>query len=287
MGITIRNTSQGGRITFRGLGLGGRITSGWPVASTSALLLDTYPGAAAAYSLRKLSSTYNGFAIRVRRSSDNTEQDIGFVSNTLDTASLLTFCGVGNGFVTTWYDQSGNARNLIQTTTSNQPLIVSLGTIQTLNSKPAVYFDTNAKNLSVAYGFPGANSFIFDVLQSNDLIFLVYHGASNGSTFVSVGNSSDSNSLINSNATVSNYYRNSILQTAPTTRIGVYNLVSTNNQILLTHQLQLTSWTNFIISGYASYEFVHYKNELVIYNTDQTSNRSAIESNINSYYTIY
>ena len=75
-------------------------------------LLDTYPNAAAAYSLRKLRSAYTGYAIRVRRSSDNTEQDIGFSSTFgLDTSSLTSFCGAGNGFVTTWYDQSGNGNN--------------------------------------------------------------------------------------------------------------------------------------------------------------------------------
>ena len=55
-------------------------------------LLDTYSGAAAAYSLRLLDSTYTGSAIRVRRSSDNTEQDIGFnVFGELDTVSLGGF----------------------------------------------------------------------------------------------------------------------------------------------------------------------------------------------------
>ena len=49
------------------------------------LLLDTYPNAAVAYSLRKLRTAYTGAAIRVRRSSDNAEQDIGFndFNNTL------------------------------------------------------------------------------------------------------------------------------------------------------------------------------------------------------------
>ena len=41
-------------------------------------LLDLYPSAAAAYSVRKLRAAYTGNAIRVRRSSDNTEQNIGF-----------------------------------------------------------------------------------------------------------------------------------------------------------------------------------------------------------------
>lgn len=57
------------------------------------LLLDSYSGAGVAFSLRKLKSDYAGSAIRVRRSSDNTEQDIGFVGNQLDTASLHSFVG--------------------------------------------------------------------------------------------------------------------------------------------------------------------------------------------------
>lgn len=114
------------------------------------LLLDTYSGASAGYSLRKLSSTYSGNCIRVRRSSDNTEQDFGFVSNALDTASLLTFVGGGNGFVTTWYDQSGLGRNAIQTTASNQPIIITSGVVNTLNGKNTIRFNQmDSKHLYV------------------------------------------------------------------------------------------------------------------------------------------
>jgi len=80
-------------------------------------LLDLYPSAAAAYSVRKLRTAYTGSAIRVRRSSDNTEQNIGFTAlGNLDDSALTTFCSGTNGFVTTWYDQSGNANNAVQTT---------------------------------------------------------------------------------------------------------------------------------------------------------------------------
>jgi len=58
-----------------------------------ALLLDTYPNAAVAYSLRKLRTAYTGAAIRVRRSSDNAEQDINFVGGDLDTSSMINFVG--------------------------------------------------------------------------------------------------------------------------------------------------------------------------------------------------
>lgn len=64
--------------------------------------------------------------IRVRRSSDNTEQDIGFSGNYLDTTALLAFVGAGNGFIRTVYDQVGS-NHQVQATTANQPRIVNAG----------------------------------------------------------------------------------------------------------------------------------------------------------------
>jgi hypothetical protein len=113
-------------------------------------LLDLYPSAAAAYSVRKLSAAYTGSAIRVRRSSDNTEQDIGFSGPNLDTSALTTFCSGTNGFVTTWYDQSGNSRNATQGTASYQPQIVSSGSIINVNSKPCLQF-TNSSTQCLTY----------------------------------------------------------------------------------------------------------------------------------------
>ena len=80
---------------------------------TVSLLLDLYgANVLAAYSVRKLSSSYTGDAIRVRRSSDNSEQDIGFdVNGDLDTSALTTFVGANNGYVVKWYDQSGNSND--------------------------------------------------------------------------------------------------------------------------------------------------------------------------------
>jgi hypothetical protein len=107
------------------------------------LLLDLYPNAAAAYSLRQLTTAYTGSAIKVRRASDNTEQDIGFVNNELDVATLESFCSGTNGFVTTWYDQSGNARDVTQTTAANQPQIVISGSVILQNGKPTINFVDN------------------------------------------------------------------------------------------------------------------------------------------------
>lgn len=104
---------------------------------------------AAAFSLRKLSSSYTGKAIKVRRNSDNTLLDIDFLpSGDLDTIGLKTFVGSANGYVETWYDQSGNARNVTQATLANQPRIVLGGVIEYSGQRPAIYFAGSPQNLS-------------------------------------------------------------------------------------------------------------------------------------------
>lgn len=117
------------------------------MAEKAALLLDAYPGATGAYSIRKLSSTYAGSAIQVRRSGDNATQDIGFVGEDLDTATMEAFVvaggGTQDGFVTTWYDQSGNGYDQSQATAGNQPQIVSSGTTITQGSKPTISFPSS------------------------------------------------------------------------------------------------------------------------------------------------
>jgi len=112
-----------------------------------------------AYSLNKTKSTYAGNCIEVRRSSDNTTTNIGFVNNVIDTASLLTFAGSGDAFIRTWYDQSGNSRNYTQTTPGSQPKIVSAGTLITQNSKPAISFDGIDDFLSVSNAVVQTSSF--------------------------------------------------------------------------------------------------------------------------------
>ena len=71
--------------------LGARISVSTLKSQVPELLLNIYPDAEVAYSLDKLDKGYEGSAVRVRRSSDNQEQDIGFVDNLFDSASLETF----------------------------------------------------------------------------------------------------------------------------------------------------------------------------------------------------
>lgn len=104
------------------------------------LILDTYTAVAAfSTSVRKTGATN---ASRVRRSSDNSEQDIALATYTAD---IDSFCGAGNGFATTWYDQSGNARNVAQATTTAQPKVVSSGT-----PEDGLIYDATDDDLKIA-----------------------------------------------------------------------------------------------------------------------------------------
>jgi hypothetical protein len=110
------------------------------------LLLDAVPGAAAAYSLRQLSNAYAGPVVTVRRSSDNAEAD--FKASEIDDGTLAAFCGAGNGLVKTWHDQSGNGRDASNTTAAQQPKVVDSGSLVTEGGKAALEFDGTNDYLS-------------------------------------------------------------------------------------------------------------------------------------------
>jgi len=116
-------------------------------------LLDLYgTDAEAAYSLRRVGdSSYSGGAIRIREDSGNTETDIGFVGEDLDTAAIASHCGANNGYIVTWYDQTGNGNDLTQSTTANQPLIYNGSAVTTDNEgNVAIEPDNSNDILSIA-----------------------------------------------------------------------------------------------------------------------------------------
>ena len=254
-------------------------------------LLAQYPGAAAAYSLRQLTTAYTGSAIRVRRASDNTEQNIGFVNNELDTSSLTSFCSGTNGFVTTWYDQSGNGRNATQTTAANQPQIVSSGSVIQRNSRPSMLSSQDqlllSSNLTI-----GKTYSIFTVLENtrygdtflgcNDPYNYAYyfpsstltqHAVSGGNaSFAGVGLDYKLISLFRNNTTSVSLFKNNGL-------IGNSNL-SNNNDFTILNLLGDNFSNTF-------YNFVGYASEIIVYSSNQSSNRTGIETNINDFYSIY
>jgi hypothetical protein len=268
-------------------------------------LLETYTGSSAAYSLRKLRTEYYGAAIRVRRSSDNTEQDIAFKTNgTLDTVGLTGFVGSGDGFVTTWYDQSGNGKHAYQISASNQPRIVLGGVIDLINNKPSLKF-TNGQMLVTTQNVLSTGN------QPYSIYGVSYNNATADSTlfFLGADNLNVSNQYlslqVNTNGGMTNFRHfwgtgfgwspglntNNIQQYYYIGYDGSTKYSSTNNTNLTNTQVVSMNLQSPILKigqlPQVSEYYKGYHQELILFNSNSSSTTTGIKSNINSYYTIY
>ncbi|MGB6269458.1 MAG: arabinofuranosidase catalytic domain-containing protein [Olleya sp.] len=111
-----------------------------------------------AFSLRILESDYNGALIRLRRASDNLEED--FYCNDkdmVDIDAINTWRNGANVYVTIWYDQSGLNRNAIQATINAQPRFYPVS--------PLPYFQGDGVNDALIVNTPNG---IQDVTNNGD-----------------------------------------------------------------------------------------------------------------------
>ena len=242
-------------------------------------ILDDYP-AYAAFSLQKIKSDYSGSAIRVRRSSDNAEQDIGFtVANVVDSAALLTFVSSGDGFVTTAYNQTGGT-NFTQTTANNQPKIVSSGSLITDPNNGLAAMDFDGTYSSLKDGGLGTVVRLdsYRVGNTSDNKFIMLAGGSSKYSYVVDGGSSSPG--LNGNYGTPTLYVNNVLKSV-TTRTDIYNAVSIGTASVVNHfNATPNAWgTSVKIASYWANGF-HYDGliqEFIFYNAhNTTSDRSAI-----------
>ena len=266
-------------------------------------LLDTYSGAAAAYSLRRLSSSYVGSAVEVYNGSSYA--DIGFnVFGELNTVALADHCGSNDGFVSKWYCQSGNSNDAVQTNTANMPKIYdgTTASVVTENGKPAVEFDGSNDSLtSSTPPFTGTTSRTsFTVSKANtstgdDVIYGIsatsgaagkgYQLTSETQLRVFGGRQAFNNSaqtihslgtLIFDGTTVddANFYLNGSITTKGT---GTGTTINTDN----------TDWGIGATPPYAFF-YEGKQQELIFYaSAKSTTDRTGIETNINTFYNIY
>jgi hypothetical protein len=262
-------------------------------------ILDLYPNPKVAFSLRRLTGNYYGYLVKVRRSSGG-EQDIGYnSSNELDTVALLAFVGAGDGFVTTWYDQSGNGSDAAQATAANQFQIVDSGVVNLSNGKPSLLvspsapqrMDTAAITESaersqfcviekVGTGVPPYDSIYLQnavpymqvYVPNASTTFNYYNGANeelSGATFTL-----NTQQLINSNqgSASGNVYLNGVSQTSTTPPIAG----ATGN---------LTA--PIVLGGFGSNGMEGNMSEYINWEGDKSSDRLGIEANIKSFYNTF
>ena len=269
-----------------------------------AFLLDTYTGAAAAYSTRRLNSQYTGAAMRVREDSGDTETDIGFDANgNLDTAAIATHCGSANGYVTKWYDQAasggtGSGNDAESPPRPSQPQIYNGSAVITTNGKPALLYDgsndafedvtlnsaVNQNDMAMygagqwQSGGPNYPAIMNLRTGSDDGFSLAYRGDQfiYNDTVLGTHGSNDYTQRLwsgyadNASSEVKLFIDGSeIASTTP-----VSDTHSTLHVGGLGHIANSTRWAGYI-------------QEVIIFGASTKANNSAIETDINNYFSIY
>jgi hypothetical protein len=262
------------------------------VSASPDKLLDTYTGAAAAYSVRLLDKDYTGYCMKVRRASDDAEADIGFDSNgDLDTSAIATHCGASAGYCSVWYDMSGNGNNATQSTTTQQPQIYNGTAVITENGKPALQLDStdqlnftsddissffivsaptnlNVGTVNVAVGLSSA---LRGVAVAGD------SGSRQARAFTNSGTLNMTGIGVSLDQSLVDYVTTG---TTGKLRYNAANEVSGSAQDITVDTLGgAEGLTNRSLNGNLQ--------EVLMWDTNQDSNRSGIASDINTYFSIY
>ena len=259
---------------------------GDPLSPRFSGLLDQYGGAAAAYSLRALSSGWlAGDVVRARRV--NTPGEANFTAGQVANGELATWALSGDAFVTTWYDQSGNASDAVQATTTAQPKIVSAGTlvvgglnfdgVDDLLSNGSLTLGATVTGYTVTNSTAKVNSsYIFSINGTSGIVDFY-----DPSEFASIysGTSLKASTDISGSAVLKSSLFN-----------GASSNVRVNGSSVATGNsgAQLANGTLVIGGGgSASDRMLGTINEIIIYGSNQSANTAGIETNINAAYSIF
>lgn len=260
-------------------------------------LLDDYPNAAAAYSLRLLKSDYTGALVEIAGYTTTptfvenraflpdannelslTSQDVGLTTTLGD---WITDNSIIDGYVRTWYDQSGNSNNATQTTASAQPKIITSGAFTLENGKPLICHIDGATQLNTPTA-GSATSWRFGVVSAPvGVISTLY--SENPNDYVCIAQNGSGSTFVNS-AILNNIYVNGVAITA--SRDSFYNNLLISGLLTLDVDDSLFSTINFGYTPATSLGMLNMQ-EMILYSTNQTDNKIGIETNINTYYSIY
>jgi hypothetical protein len=206
----------------------------------------------------------------------------------------------GNGFVTTWYDQSGNVRNATQSTATNQPQIVSNGSLVLMNNKPSVSFTTSNMTFTQIAGVSGLDIFVVSNFtnvtgggQNWNIASPILAETSGSVQDFALGAKSSKMSIWAENN------NNIFLQTTATISINtpyIYNGYGSSTSVGVGfnggNYVTGTGRRNDLIvralgKDSTSIQFTGNLSEVIVYTSIQSSNRPSINSEINSFYSIY
>jgi len=259
------------------------------------LLLQQYGGAHAAYSLRRLNANYTGSAIRIIRDSDLAEQDIGFDANgNLDTAAALAFCPSQYGRIKIFYDQSGNGNDTTQNSQAGQPILIEQdNTYIAVDNQPALRFFGADDILPF-------NSTGLDIGNLSSFLVCKLHTTSGGHRPLTLSGPGGLDRWYSPQVGGDNFvfnYNDQTLSTSANTNNNLHTMIAGATQgnaqaFVNTSSLGTMTLDSGIdtvttgIGGISNAFFNGFIQEVIVYASDQSANRTGIESNIMTHYSI-
>lgn len=310
------------------LGLGTAVNRGGFVASDP-LLLDPYSAPAAAYSLRKLSSSYSGPAFQIRRVSDNVEVNVNFdgvgvvslnstISNvteetteTTDTTVSTSAVNLGqfvanagytdadslgstdSAVIQCWYDQSGNSNDATQNTAADQPQLIRAGSFIEEDGKPCVFKAAQSQALDIGSSLVHGADFLSAIVHSD---LSAFGGVMDGPDMIQMPRNTGNYRVDFDAAVVNNFASTSPVNVITDHVVVIVQRVGTTSASLFANGNQPsngtltagTTVTRSLNEVFGSANDITAKlQEYIFWGFDQSANRTAIETDINTFYSIF
>ena len=216
---------------------------------------------------------------------------------------------ISNGFVETWYDQSGNSKDAVQATAGNQPKIVNAGSLVTSSGLASIKFDGTDDNLtadSLASVFSGTDKVWshFSVTEFNNVdntpivanlgssgtnTPVIYSGISSARKYrLFVRDDSSTNVLLESGALSLNTPYLNHATTNGAAQAQFVNSSAAGTGSTNTGAMTFNRFTLGALGRPSTTSFLNGSiSEFIIHNSNQSANRVALETNINSHYSIF
>jgi len=236
--------------------------------------------------------TYN-----IAKDASSTTPDLGWLnfkissttggSVTINSISRIVASQGSDGFVVKQYDQSGNNNNLTQSDPSSQPKIVKNGNLITdANNNPTIESENSAGGQTIGLEMDNPLSGVITAFASYQALSTsAYVFSQTGTTSFLLAGRRSTGSIIMRGASVILDDGNSH-STEPTLSTFLFNGANSS-----AHQdgIMVNNGVTDAVTSLGRVSGVGHllTSEIILFNSNQSGNREAIETNINNYYGIY
>tara|TARA_B100000579_G_scaffold403330_1_gene387279 strand:- start:164 stop:2980 length:2817 start_codon:yes stop_codon:yes gene_type:complete len=199
----------------------------------------------------------------------------------------------GDASVVVLYNQTGG-EDAIQDTQPHQPLLYNAGLLVKSGSSPAIEFDgTNTLRIDTLAGQTRLDSYF--IIDTSDSTYVIPSSATSGSHYGIYANDATSSSAGNYAGSASfgtpNVYKNGAVFSTSTLN-DVHDGLTGQANLVTMEGASTSVWNSFTVGHYfnnsaPSFNYTGKISEMIFFTSNESSNRNAIESDINDFHNIF